>query len=289
MKSLILCGALALQTTPRRVSRVALRSLPPGDYLSSLSLAQETPVAPSEEVAFAHATREFFALDKLQAKGPRKNADVGEPHDATRKLVSVGPTASGSWWCAAGGWPSLTPRSTTEVFFVFAGHGCLTDLDGLGHYFGPGDTVVLPKGWSGRWDVLQPIHKVWCVHDHPRVEETSHPIRARVVHYAHLAPGALTPRMDATLGAPATASRTLYDVGPVEVGSWTCTPGSFPVVDRPTTEYFHVLEGTFFLTNADGSARRCVAGDTLVCPKGWSGHWDVIDTVKKLWVIVDDV
>jgi len=33
----------------------------------------------------------------------------------------------------------------------------------LEHYFGPGDNVIIPKGHTGRWDVYEPIHKVWAV------------------------------------------------------------------------------------------------------------------------------
>ena len=241
-------------------------------------------------VTFLHAPLSHFAIDKLTPKGPRKNADVGRPHDATRKLAQVGAVRTGSWWCAAGGWPSLSQRATTEIFLVLSGHGCLTDLDGQQHYFGPGDTVVLPKGWSGRWDVLQDIHKVWVVHDHANIEETSNPIRARVAHYNQCAPqylSSLTARTDAIHGSPHSGADTIYTMGPTEVGYWMCTPGSFPVIDCDSTECFHVLEGVFFLTNADGTAMRCVAGDTVMLPKGWTGHWDIIETVKKLWVIVE--
>ena len=42
------------------------------------------------------------------------------------------------------------------------------------------------------------------------------------------------------------------------------------------------------VTNADGSARRCVAGDTMMLPKGWTGYWDIIETVRKLWVVVEE-
>ena len=54
-------------------------------------------------------------------------------------------------------------------------------------------------------------------------------------------------------------------------------------------EAFFVAEGTFFLTNADGSARRCVEGDTVVLPVGWSGMWDVVEPVRKVWVEVEPV
>lgn len=270
-------------------SRAAPLSAPlPRQEQATSSSTPESSI--SSLTTFSHAPFSYFTLDKLTPKGPRKNADVGQPHDATRPLTTIGSTSVGSWWCAAGGWPSPAQRATTEVFFVFSGQGCLTDLDGMRHEFGPGDTVVLPKGWSGRWDILQPIHKVWVVHDHPNVEETSNPIRVVVTRYGDIDPQHLTPqgvRPDTIHGSPNTASRTFYDVGPTSAGCWSCTPGSFPVSNRATTECFHVLEGVFFLTNADGSARRCVAGDTVVLPKGWSGCWDVIETVRKIWVVVD--
>jgi uncharacterized cupin superfamily protein len=241
---------------------------------------------------FAHAPISYFAFDQLTPKGPRKNADVGQPHDATRPLTSVGSISAGTWWCAAGGWPSPALRPTTEIFLVFSGRGCVTDLDGMKHEFGPGDTVVLPKGWSGRWDIIEDIHKVWFVHDHPNVEAPSYPsIRAVIAPYSSLSPEYVNP-----LDAPPTSassstsitSRTIYNIGPIDVGSGTVAPGSFPINSRATTECFHAVEGVFFLTNAaDGVARRCVAGDTVVLPKGWSGHLDVVETMKKLSVVVD--
>jgi uncharacterized cupin superfamily protein len=174
------------------------------------------------------------------------------------------------------------------MFFVLSGHGRLTDSDGKKHHFGPGDLVILPKGWSGRWDVLEDIHKVWFVHDHPKIEEKSNPIRAIITHYSNLNSNLSPPTVRAGVdhGSPTTASKMIYKVGPTQVGYWTCTPGSFPVLDIATNECFHMLEGVCFITNEDGSACRCAAGDTVVLPKGWSGHYDVIETVKQIWVVV---
>jgi triosephosphate isomerase len=96
-------------------------------------------------------------------------------------------------------------------------------------------------------------------------------------------------RKDATFGAPATASRKIYDVGSTSVGTWSCTPGSWSSVGRPraSTEAFVILEGSCFLTNEDGTSVRCMAGDTVVLPKGWEGYWDVTETIRKVWVIAD--
>jgi triosephosphate isomerase len=235
---------------------------------------------------FSHAPVSHFSIDKLESKGFRKGADVGSPHDSTRPLTKVGNLASGSWWCAAGGWPSPNPRATTEIFYVFEGHACVTDMDGTRNFFGPGDVVVLPKGWSGRWDVLEDIHKVWVVVDHPDVTNVDSS-KAIIKPYSTFSPEHLDSagvRADATIGSPVTASKTYLENGYMSTGTWTCSPGSFPVAARTTTEAFHLLEGVAFLTNSDGSARRCVAGDTVVLPKGWTGQWDVIEPVKKMWV-----
>ena len=233
---------------------------------------------------FSHAPLSYFALDKLTAKGPRKNTDVGAPEDATRSLCTVGSASAGSWHCTEGGWDSPTPRPTTEVFYVLDGEGCVTDTDGEKHEFTAGDTVILPRGWSGRWDVTKAIHKVWLVHDHPEQPraDDSAPIRAQVVQLVR-----------------DESSRCVYDVGPTSVSIWARSPkppstqiaqrdAGYSQFNRPTTKWMHVIEGVFFVTNADGSAQRCGPGDTLLVPKGWSGHWDIIETCKAISVTVFD-
>ena len=39
-----------------------------------------------------------------------------------------------------------------------------------------------------------------------------------------------------------------------------------------------------FVTNADGSAVRGVAGDTVAVPRGWTGRYDVASAVKAVTV-----
>jgi hypothetical protein len=60
----------------------------------------------------------------------------------------------------------------------------VSDPDGTRYPFGPGDVVVLPKGWYGRWDIQQKIHKVWVVHDHPDVVGAS--VTPVVQHFSRL-------------------------------------------------------------------------------------------------------
>lgn len=132
--------------------------------------------------------------------------------------------------------------------------------------------------------------------NHDRIEEKDDPIRVQVIHYNTLVSpqyldGPPQIRPDSLHGtSPITSTQTLYDMGPISVGYWSCTAGSFMGTSpRTTTECFHVLEGDFFLTDDTdgGSSQHCVAGDTVVLPKGWTGHWDVVETVKKIWTVVE--
>ena len=244
------------------------------------------PPPPLPLPRFIRASLNFFALHQLAPKGRRKNVDVGDPYDFANALIKG---KCGSWACSEGGWDSPSPRPTTEVFYVFSGKGSVSDPDGTQHPFGPGDVVVLPRGWYGRWDITQKIHKVWVIHDHADIPGAS--VTPVVVPFQQLATeaavGGPNLRMDAVNGMPTTTSSKMYDVGDASVGFWSCSAGTFPCTKK-ATEYFHVIEGDFDLVNADGTAEHCVAGDTVVLPKGWTGHWDVFEKVKKVWVTIQD-
>ena len=126
------------------------------------------------------------------------------------------------------------------------------------------------------------------MHDHPDVPGAADGIVRAVVApvqwFRDVAPESTRVAEGALHAAPAHAAHTLYDVGPTRVGFVVCAPGSFEVAPRPAAEAFFVVDGVFFLTNPDGSSRRCVGGDTVVLPKGWTGHWDVLEPVWKVWV-----
>jgi len=266
-------------------------------WLASVgSVPAPMPAGVASDVALVHEPISYFSLDKLKPKGTRRSqgglVDVGEPEDFSRP-ISDGKWSGarvGSWACTAGGWNSPKLRPTTEVFLVYDGEGCVTDTDGMRHPFGPGDVVVLPKHWSGRWDIVRQIHKVWVVHEHSDVPGAADGIvRAHVVPVPGLGPHASSPYVGGPLReAPAHLSSTIYHVGPTRVGFLSCAPGSFAVGVRPLSEAFFVVDGTCFLTAPDGSGRRCTAGDTLVLPQGWAGHWDVVHPTTMVFVEVNE-
>ncbi|VEU33824.1 unnamed protein product [Pseudo-nitzschia multistriata] len=238
-----------------------------------------------------HAPIEYFSIDQMVSKGPRATKDWGTPQDATRKLADDGTLRAGSWFCSEGGWPSPNQKAHTEVFFVLEGHGMLGDSDGTKHYFGPGDTVIIPKGHTGRWDVYSPIHKIWAVNAHDYIEEDqSVPIRVRVDGYHTFAPHFLTPNgygIDPlyAASAPEISYKTFYDVGPTSVGVWASERAFIPIPNPLERKvFFHLLEGALNVHDiSTGGSQRCLPGDTIMLPQGFKGYIDVLEPAKKMF------
>ncbi len=96
------------------------------------------------------------------------------------------------------------------------------------------------------------------------------------------------PRVGADVGEPLTRFAELFTAQGTEVGVWSCTPGGWSILDRPDTEIVLILSGSALITGENGTATKVAEGDLFVLPKGWSGRWDIIEDVKKLYVIVEE-
>lgn len=98
----------------------------------------------------------------LSPTGPRVGADHGEPQTSIRVLFESadGRISVGIWGCTPGGW-AIVDRADTETVHLLAGRATITDADGTAHDLVPGSTIVLPRGWSGRWDIHEPVRKLF--------------------------------------------------------------------------------------------------------------------------------
>lgn len=95
------------------------------------------------------------------------------------------------------------------------------------------------------------------------------------------------PRAGADSGDPQVSLVEFYADGVTETGIWECTPGGWHIESRPDTEVVHILSGRVRMTDdEDGSTREIGPGDVMVLPKGWSGRWDILETTRKLYVVV---
>jgi uncharacterized cupin superfamily protein len=99
---------------------------------------------------------------QVQPAGQRPGADSGDPQLAIRTVTGA-PGNVGIWECQPGGWP-VVDRPDTEVASIVAGRATITDEStGVAHEVTAGDLVVLPPGWTGRWDVTETVRKVYAI------------------------------------------------------------------------------------------------------------------------------
>jgi uncharacterized protein len=100
---------------------------------------------------------------ELTPDGVRPGADSGDPRLRTLPVPSGTDAAVGIWECEPGGWP-VVDRPNTETCYILSGRARLTD-DETGEVteIGPGSFVVLPPGWTGRWDVIETVRKAYTI------------------------------------------------------------------------------------------------------------------------------
>ena len=265
--------AMALRAHAHPLSARRARPTPTGCSRGGrvvLSAVTSTVDQSTAMPSFHAAPGSHFDMANLELKGPRSNVDTGDPHDYGRPFVKGaldGSAACGSWACSPGGWDSPNPRPSTEWFYVLSGAGCVTDPDGTAHPFGPGDVVVLPRGWHGRWDITEHIHKIWLTHTHEDKAGASK--RPSVEPVARLVSESRASSED--VGRAGAAS---YAADGFKAGAWSLPARGAASVSNPPTaiEVFIVVKGELFVVDTDGAvARRCVPGDVVVLPEGWRG------------------
>ena len=92
------------------------------------------------------------------------------------------------------------------------------------------------------------------------------------------------PLKEATGPEMTTRGADLWVDGPLSGGIWECTPGpSYWTQDEH--EVIHLVAGRMTVTPDGGEPTELGAGDMAVFPKGWSGTWDIHETVRKVYSI----
>lgn len=99
------------------------------------------------------------------------------------------------------------------------------------------------------------------------------------------------PRAERRLsGVPERRTWTLYESlrGDLSAGIWACQPGSWRIVFPDTEdEYFCVLEGRVRLHDAEGRITEVGPGEAAIIPAGFEGVFEVIEPVRKHFVVID--
>ncbi|MFV0473169.1 MAG: cupin domain-containing protein [Pikeienuella sp.] len=91
----------------------------------------------------------------------------GQKEAATSLWTSPDGTLDiGVWECTPGRFTA--DRSTTAEFCYFLqGEIVMTHLDGTRKTLGPGDAIMLPRGWKGTWEIIGHTRKIYAILSDP--------------------------------------------------------------------------------------------------------------------------
>ena len=92
------------------------------------------------------------------------------------------------------------------------------------------------------------------------------------------------------VGAPQRETWTLYEHAGdgLAAGIWACEPGRWRIEFGPHEhEYFIVLEGRARIHDAEGGCTDIGPGQAVVIPAGFQGSFEVLERVRKHFVVVE--
>jgi len=92
------------------------------------------------------------------------------------------------------------------------------------------------------------------------------------------------PLPEATGDEMATHRLELWADGDMSAGIWQCTRGPSRWT-LETNEVIYLVAGRMTVTPDGGVPTEVGVGDMAVFPKGWTGTWELHDTVRKVYSI----
>lgn len=92
------------------------------------------------------------------------------------------------------------------------------------------------------------------------------------------------PLDEATAAPMQTYGVEIWSDGEQSGGIWECTPGPSRWT-LATHEVIHLVAGRMTVTRDGGQPTELSAGDVAVFPRGWTGTWDIAETVRKVYAI----
>ena len=100
--------------------------------------------------------------------------------------------------------------------------------------------------------------------------------------------GPHAPKPTSSTAGQTEAALTVWTAaGGAETGVWEATPGTFAATRDGYHEVCQILSGRATITPTGGAPVEIGPGDTLVTPAGWTGVWEVHETLRKTYVVFD--
>lgn len=115
--------------------------------------------------------------------------------------------------------------------------------------------------------------------------EASPPVTTAYLASADLELEDWGPLEEATGAEMQTAGISFWENGEgADSGVWECTPGPSHWT-LETNEFINVVAGRMTVTPDGGEPLELGPGSSAVFPVGWSGTWEIHETLRKLYVI----
>ncbi len=84
---------------------------------------------------------------------------------------------------------------------------------------------------------------------------------------------------------PLQTDKGFFEQSNLFAGTWECEVGTMQL-DLDLTEFCHLIEGHWKLTSESGQVTEVKAGDSWVFPRGWKGTSEVIEKVRKVYLMM---
>ena len=89
-------------------------------------------------------------------------------------------------------------------------------------------------------------------------------------------------------GNPKRSTHAIYEHPNMSCGLWECEVGAWKIVFATNKqEFFQVISGKVRLHSEDGRYHDITAGNSGVIPPNFCGTFEVLEAVKKYYVIVE--
>jgi uncharacterized protein len=87
------------------------------------------------------------------------------------------------------------------------------------------------------------------------------------------------------VGAPVARIRSRADHEGPDIGVWECTPGKWRRQVK-SGEFSHFVAGRCVFHADSGEHLAIEAGDAVIFPPNTTGTWEILETVRKVYVIL---
>ncbi len=110
---------------------------------------------------FAH-----LASIDLGEPAPKPTSLEGSQVEAAKTLWSSpdGKLEVGVWECTPGRF-TASRDTNSETCHIVSGRVSLHGPEGRSQEVGPGEMLVLPKGWRGEWTIHEKTRKLYIIHE----------------------------------------------------------------------------------------------------------------------------